>query len=149
MSIWLTAAKLEEAQGNVETVDKIIPRAIAKLQEAQVVISRWVGGCLGSWGPFGVCAFEWVQTSVFVLDGLSVQNRPIQKRHQFCFRGHLQQQNAQTQFWDRFRQISGQGRRCTAFSGIRGRLTVRNWLDIDFSEIENTNTGSNTGLMTT
>lgn len=56
MSIWLTAAKLEEAQGNVDTVDKIIPRAITKLQEAQVVISRCVQasnillGAPGLWG---------------------------------------------------------------------------------------------------
>lgn len=48
-SIWITAAKLEESQGNAAMVDKIIARGIKSLQANSVVIERewWmqVGGC--------------------------------------------------------------------------------------------------------
>ena len=39
-AIWLTAAKLEEAHGNAAMVPRIIEKAIASLQQYQVVIDR-------------------------------------------------------------------------------------------------------------
>jgi pre-mRNA-processing factor 6 len=39
-AIWITAAKLEEAQGNNDMVAKIISRALKSLQSFGVVISR-------------------------------------------------------------------------------------------------------------
>jgi pre-mRNA-processing factor 6 len=38
--IWITAAKLEEAQGNSGMVDKIVSRGIKSLQANSVVIDR-------------------------------------------------------------------------------------------------------------
>ena len=43
-AIWITAAKLEESQGNLQMVEKIIARALHSLQGNGVVISReaWI-----------------------------------------------------------------------------------------------------------
>lgn len=38
--IWLTAAKLEEANGKVEMVDKIVERALTSLKANMVEINR-------------------------------------------------------------------------------------------------------------
>eukprot|EP00456_Euglypha_rotunda_P010868 TRINITY_DN12793_c0_g1_i4.p1 TRINITY_DN12793_c0_g1~~TRINITY_DN12793_c0_g1_i4.p1 ORF type:complete len:148 (-),score=38.95 TRINITY_DN12793_c0_g1_i4:18-461(-) len=44
-SIWITAAKLEEANGNSENVDSIVKKAVKSLAAHQVVIDRdtWLG----------------------------------------------------------------------------------------------------------
>lgn len=39
-AIWITAAKLEEANSNTEMVEKIINRALKSLQSAGVVVQR-------------------------------------------------------------------------------------------------------------
>lgn len=43
-AIWITAAKLEEANGNAKMVDKIVTRAIKSLRNHGVVIDRdtWI-----------------------------------------------------------------------------------------------------------
>lgn len=45
--IWITAAKLEEANGNTQMVDKIIDRAITSLRANGVEINReqWIQVC--------------------------------------------------------------------------------------------------------
>lgn len=53
--IWITAAKLEEANGNTQMVEKIIDRAITSLRANGVEINReqwiqvrsWAGLCCG------------------------------------------------------------------------------------------------------
>lgn len=50
--IWITAAKLEEANGNTQMVDKIIDRAITSLRANGVEINReqWIQVCSCSGG---------------------------------------------------------------------------------------------------
>ncbi len=40
LQVWVTASKLEEAQGNTEMPDKIVPRGIKSLLAAGVVTDR-------------------------------------------------------------------------------------------------------------
>ncbi len=62
--IWITAAKLEESQGNGGMVDKIIARGIKSLQANSVVIERewWMKVRGGGWG---LC-FVYIRSGVYL-----------------------------------------------------------------------------------
>ena len=66
--IWITAAKLEEANGNTQMVDKIIDRAITSLRANGVEINReqWIQVCSRSFEVFSQKERAGLPTVVYI-----------------------------------------------------------------------------------